>query len=265
MLSDNSFRPFYITLMILAVVFVLFLLALVWIHKSKQNFYHLNNAKMIQQHRLKLLKTKFNEKEKSMEILSWEIHDNILQLLSLTRQNLFRIRKYAIEENQQEIIDETGTLVDTLSKDLRNISYTLNGTYLKNTGLIGALEKEIKMRRNTSTLNCVFETEGTYKPMHPDKELMILRIVQLAAQNACKHSEGKHLHVLLHNGKEHLTISIKDDGKGFTTDKPLMVAGVGILSMYQRAKILRGLLTIQSEPGKGTCVQLVTPLETETA
>lgn len=263
MLSNSSFWLFYITLIILAIVFVLFLLALVWIHKSKQNFYHLNKAKMIQHHRLKLLEIKFTEKEKSMEILSWEIHDNILQLLSLTRQNLFRIKKYATQENQKEIIEETGVLVDTLSKDLRNVSYTLNGTYLKNTGLISALEKEIKMRQHTSSLHCVFETEGTYKTMHPDKELMILRIVQLAAHNACKHSKGSHLQVLFHNGEEHITISIEDDGKGFTTDKPLMVAGVGILSMYQRAKVLGGLLTIQSAPTKGTLVQLIVPREKE--
>jgi signal transduction histidine kinase len=60
-------------------------------------------------------------------------------------------------------------------------------------------------------------------------------------------------------GKE-VVLVVKDDGIGFQTSDPRKPQSIGLVGLRERARLLRGSVAIQSEPGKGTRVEARLPL-----
>ena len=92
------------------------------------------------------------------------------------------------------------------------------------------------------------------RTLTPAEVLNILRILQEATQNMLKHSDASEYQVKLEGDADHLVISIQDDGKGFSS----VASGehYGLKNMQQRAMAINARININSEPGKGTNIQL---------
>jgi signal transduction histidine kinase/DNA-binding NarL/FixJ family response regulator len=84
------------------------------------------------------------------------------------------------------------------------------------------------------------------------------RILQEALMNARLHAEATIVEVRLSIERD-LTLVIEDDGRGFDVAEAARAAGLGLRHMRDRAEVLGGHLTIESEPGGGTVVRLVVP------
>jgi signal transduction histidine kinase len=61
---------------------------------------------------------------------------------------------------------------------------------------------------------------------------------------------------------DRLRLSVCDEGNGFDTKEMRNKVGLGIPSMGERARLLGGHFEIQSEPGKGTRIEVSVPLLT---
>ena len=72
-----------------------------------------------------------------------------------------------------------------------------------------------------------------------------------------KHAEAKHVSLQIEQRDEKIILMIEDDGKGFdiTTHKD----GYGLHNLEARTKLLDGIMTIDSHPGKGTSVLIEIP------
>jgi len=125
-MNDKYLIQIFISGTILLMLFVFFIVAYLLVQKQKQNAYHIEKSKMIFDHQNKLLITRFEEQERTMNLMSKEIHDNIGQLLGFTKMNLNVIGKYASDNRQIGLIDKTKDLLDQISNDVRNISHSLN-------------------------------------------------------------------------------------------------------------------------------------------
>lgn len=90
--------------------------------------------------------------------------------------------------------------------------------------------------------------------------LVLLRIVQEALTNARKHSEARSVLVVLGSEGNRAWVEVSDDGRGFRPDSS---AGVGLVSMRERARTLGGNLQLESEVGKGTRVRFEMNLASE--
>jgi signal transduction histidine kinase len=112
-----------------------------------------------------------------------------------------------------------------------------------------------KITLNADTLKTRFE---------PKVEAAIFSIVQEAVNNAKKHANAAHLEIdALENGNA-LTITVRDDGRGFDVTQTQSNYGargsLGLLNMRERAEIAHGKLEIDSELNRGTSVSLTMPL-----
>lgn len=85
-------------------------------------------------------------------------------------------------------------------------------------------------------------------------ELSLYRIIQELLQNIAKHAEASQAIVQINQQYNELTIMIEDNGKGFDTSK--VSKGLGIHNLNLRVKMLKGILSIESMPGKGTTVTI---------
>ena len=96
----------------------------------------------------------------------------------------------------------------------------------------------------------------------------ILRMLREALTNARRHSGARNVRVAVRisEDEDKLLAEVEDDGRGFDPageDHPAAAAvgGVGTRGMAERARLCGGDLKIESEPGRGTKVSLVVPLE----
>jgi signal transduction histidine kinase len=99
-----------------------------------------------------------------------------------------------------------------------------------------------------------FQTHDVPRPLPPDISLGLFRVLQEALHNAAKHSGVRHFEVQLWGTPSEIHLTIADFGKGFDMETVKEKRGIGLLSMEERLKILRGTVSIQSRPERGTTV-----------
>ncbi|MDR3681765.1 MAG: histidine kinase [Flavipsychrobacter sp.] len=256
MLTDKYIVLVFIGGTVIFVLFVFFLIAYLLVQKNKQNVFHLEKQRMIYDHQNKLLNTKLEEQELVMEQISKEIHDNLGQVLSFLKMNTGMIRKMAVTEQQEALVDKHAELLTQLIKDIRNISHTLNSDYIKGKGLHEILKSEFEYLNATRDIKCNVEVIGSQNLVSPEKQLIIYRIAQEAVHNTVKHAKATEISIILNFDAEGLTMTVKDNGVGFEKEKIFSFDGIGFINMFNRAKHLNGHLDIQSEQGKGCAITL---------
>jgi signal transduction histidine kinase len=102
------------------------------------------------------------------------------------------------------------------------------------------------------------------------KQGVIFYIVEEAVNNARKHAAAANIWVRLKPLDPGLSLlEIQDDGMGFDVSAMYQAydkrGSLGMINLRERTELVNGLLNIQSQPGKGTLVQVYVPLTEEAA
>ncbi len=103
---------------------------------------------------------------------------------------------------------------------------------------------------------------GTPAPLAGDVQVCLLRTAQEALANIRRHAGAGHADVLLEYSPAAVSLTVSDDGRGFT---PAAAPGHGLGNMRHRAESAGGTLTVDSAPGTGTTVRASVPLRAEPA
>jgi len=90
-------------------------------------------------------------------------------------------------------------------------------------------------------------------------ELSIYRIVQEVLGNMVKHAEATKISLTVLMNESGLSIAIKDNGKGFDTDKIAASKGIGWKNIFARVNLLDGEMRVQSEQLTGTQIEITIP------
>jgi signal transduction histidine kinase len=240
---------------LILVFFAFSLIIFLIIHKRKQYRNQLEKQQMENRYQTQLLQTQLEVQEQSFKYFSEEIHDNVGQLLSIIKLQLFKIANSSSEEATIHDARSSIELVGKAITDLRNISHTLNSSFIDKAGLCAAIEKEMGYIRSAKEIDCHLHKTGDEYNLSPDRELLVFRIIQEAMANAIKHAAPNKIAIYLSYNPQKITVEIKDDGSGFNTaeyDKP----GIGLNNMLVRAGMLNGTLNINSAKGTGTTILL---------
>ncbi len=142
---------------------------------------------------------------------------------------------------------------------LRDISRSLSSETILNNGLEKALEYEIEHLQKSGLFAISFEVTGKTVFLNGQHELVLFRIVQEAINNIIKHALASKIDILLHFEAHELSLQIKDNGRGFSTELN-HPRGNGISNMKRRAITLNGIIEISSAPGTGTCINIKIPV-----
>jgi signal transduction histidine kinase len=200
--------------------------------------------------------------EQTFLSISQEIHDNIGQILSLTRLHISTISPddYVATERK---VGASKELIDKAIGDLRDLSKRLNAGFVRQQSLSESLKFQLNLIQKTELYTTSFELHGEERAMDPEKKLIVFRIAQEALNNVIKHAQAKTISVVLMYLADKTILSIKDDGRGFDASRPpgetAPPAGIGTHNMSYRATLIGGQFVISSEPGAGTLAQLVLP------
>lgn len=153
-------------------------------------------------------------------------------------------------------------LLDRSREDVRRSVWNLRTDPLEGATLTDALRAIAADRSAGLAVRIGVESEGEPRPLPDFIAGNLLLLAQEAITNALKHAAPQYIALRLIFTKNAVTLSIHDNGHGFT---PASAPGpreghFGLQGMRERAKRLGGELTIQSAPGDGTTVAILIPL-----
>ena len=100
------------------------------------------------------------------------------------------------------------------------------------------------------------------RPLPSRVEVGLYRIAQEALANARQHANARQVRLELEITPAAATLRIADDGRGFAPEQ-LSGERFGLVGLGERARLLGGRLDIESEPGQGTRIAAVIPLEAD--
>lgn len=216
-------------------------------------------------HRLKiqfsqaLLQSQLEIKEQTLNHISRELHDNLGQVASLIKINLFTI-KLSDTQKAEEKIEQSKELIRQLLVDLKTLSVNLGSDRVNEMGLVKALESEATRLNKTGVFHAVFSNPGHIPVMDAGKAIILFRMYQEVLNNIVKHSGAKHIKIVITSNEKFITLAVSDDGIGFNVTEQINSGGAGLLNLQNRAKLINAYLTIQSAPGNGTQVIIQFPL-----
>lgn len=252
------------TLLLLTTLVILlmagFILLIIFLYRRKQILYQENLTKIAEDSKRNLLEAQLEIQEQTFQHISREIHDNINLSLTLAKLHLNTIDW----RNGLQTQEKVGFSIDLLSQsidDLSDISKGLNTDAIIEHGLIKALEYETQRIRETNLFQVEFLVTGSPIYLDSKKELIIFRIVQESFNNIIKHGKATEADIRLHYYKGRLYITIADNGKGFDTETPVDNKHAGLRNMKSRVNLLKGSMTINSIPERGTCIYFTIPFE----
>ncbi len=191
--------------------------------------------------------------EEERKHLARELHDDLNQELVALAIGISRLkRQYPdaganIQEQAAHLQDKT----KWLSERVRQMSHQLHSSILQHVGLVAALR---------SYCAEFTEREGITVSLHirDDLEapeniaLCLYRVTQESLRNTARHSGAKSATVTLALVGNLLELRVADQGAGFDPDQAKERRGLGLISMEERVRLLRGSFELKSQPGVGT-------------
>ena len=114
-----------------------------------------------------------------------------------------------------DFIKQTNEIITQSISDLRALTKSLDGDFVKDFGLEESISHELQRIRKTRRFQTEISVLGEKRKLGYEREIVLFRIVQEILNNALKHSKAKNLTIILHYFTDSFTLTVNDNGKGF--------------------------------------------------
>lgn len=264
-------------LIVLALVTIFLLLKR---YRSRQRIHEgmLQIAKLKQQEAellVKLQKTKLEEREREFQSLVHEAQQRKVQYylegLEVERKRLAKELHDNVSNEllaiKMKITDGTSSCeeimdtLQTLQAEVRGISHDLMPPIFKYASLSEILQDYVYQHNQPgqTELELLLEPEDNFDNLSQKVSLEIYRIVQEAVGNSLKHAQATLVKIILVREDNKVKLTVSDNGRGF--EQQAGKTGIGLTIIKERVENLRGTLTLNSAPGKGT--ELIVEIDLE--
>ncbi|MGW1893068.1 GAF domain-containing sensor histidine kinase [Streptomyces sp. NPDC002004] len=193
--------------------------------------------------------------------LAHELHDAVSQKLfslRLTAQAAAALVDRDPSRAKGEL-QQVAALAAEAADELRAAVVELRPAGLDEDGLAATLRTQAQVLDRAHTAQVTFAAHGV-RALPAAQEEAVLRVAQEALHNALRHSGADRVDVVLEKRGGGAVLRVTDDGRGFDP-RAIRRAGrhLGLVSMRDRASGAGGRLTVESEPGKGTTIEMEVP------
>jgi two-component system, NarL family, sensor kinase len=159
------------------------------------------------------------------------------------------------DRNRAEI---QGKIKD-LGRSIRTISHRMNKAMLEHFTFTELVTGQCEDIQKLTGMHVQLDMPEENYDLSEEMVLHTYRIVQELLTNASKYVPENTVRISFINRGENLIMSYSDNGKGFDT-KELKNRGMGIMNIFERAKLLGGKAKLTSSPGNGTKWEIFIPL-----
>ena len=191
-----------------------------------------------------------------------ELHDDLSQGLALLSVQLDLLGQKPTESSAQlaEQMHDLSDQVKQLSSSVHDLSRQLHPTKLEQLGLVAAVSGLCKELSQSHDLRIEFLHHNVPEGIVADTALCLYRIAQEALRNVIKHSGAQSADVELSGDADAICLRIADDGTGFDSKSVDGTGGLGLVSMRERLRLVRGEIAINSHPSGGTRIEVRVPV-----
>jgi two-component system, chemotaxis family, CheB/CheR fusion protein len=199
--------------------------------------------------------------EEERRRVSRELHDGLCQRLASLALDVDGLATQITPAAARTRLRALQTRVIQASEEARHIAYELHPSMLDDLGLVISLKALCDEFSKTETIAVRFTASKLPDSVPQEVASGLYRIAQESLQNVAKHSRAKHVAVELTVPERSIRLSIKDDGVGFDPVTVKGKGGLGMVGMGERARMMRGRLSMESRPGHGAEIAVRVPME----
>ncbi len=205
--------------------------------------------------------------EEERQRIARELHDDTAQRLAALLLRLELAERTAGQAERKQILDEVHDEILECVEGVRRIARGLRPPALEDAGVAVAIRSHVRAISAGTDIRTDLDVGPVDEHLDIHGKLVLYRIVQEALSNAIRHSDATRIHLRVSAEDGWVVATVEDDGRGFSVKKAMTAAGgLGLLGMRERAALVGGRVTIESERGGGTRVRVALPAGTsETA
>lgn len=203
-------------------------------------------------------------REEERARLARDLHDSPIQtLVGMNIQLGLLLTEGDQDSPLRQPLSEMRAEIRELLTSLRQVCAQLRPPMLDSLGLGAALRSHIEEWRQQYGLEATLDlpSDATLRQLPDEVGLNLYRVTQEALINVARHARAQQVEVALTWKNDQLCMSIRDDGRGFTVPDTLHNLPAqdhyGLVGMRERVELIGGIWNLESEPGQGTCVQVI--------
>jgi PAS domain S-box-containing protein len=220
----------------------------------------ITNLKLAQEAVSDLSRKLMNAQEKERARLARELHDDLSQSIALISVQLTMLRNQPKDlEYVKDQLNHYISDLDRLSGDIRRISHELHPAILSQLGLEAALDGFCHDLAAAHHLQIDFEA-NLPRNLPDDISLCLYRVTQESLQNVIKHSRATRAVVSIKSEQSAIHLSVSDNGEGFDPETAKAKESLGLISIDERVRAVKGTAKIISRVGGGTKIEVHIPV-----
>ncbi|HEX7092731.1 MAG TPA: PAS domain S-box protein [Nitrospiraceae bacterium] len=204
--------------------------------------------------------------EQERRRIARDLHDDFNQRLAALSVELEIIERDP-SDRPEHIARQLAAIrgqVGHLSDDLHDLAYNLHPSLLDHVGLELAIREHVVEFAKLNKAPVIYTPREVPATLPPQIATGLFRVMQESLQNVSKHAAATNVTVRLFGSSKGIGLSVRDNGKGFESNgHKAHHAGLGLVSMQERIRLLGGCLQINSQLGQGTKVCAWIPLSQE--
>lgn len=211
-----------------------------------------------------LLRRVVAAQEAERQRIARELHDEMGQSLTAVGLGLHGVTS-TLKQNPEGAaanLVQLEKLVAHSLDELQRLIADLRPSHLDDLGLPAALRWWAEEAEHRGSLRVSVTITGPEQELTSPVRLALFRVTQEAITNVIKHANASQAEILLQYAPDHVQVTVHDNGCGFDLNRVAVDEfrpSWGLLGMNERATLLGGSFTIETEPGQGTTVNITIP------
>jgi PAS domain S-box-containing protein len=201
-------------------------------------------------------------REEERASVAREIHDELGQALTALKMDLSWLDK-KLPEEQSNLLKKTKSmsqLIDSTIQTVQRLSAELRPGLLDDIGLLAAMEWQAEEFQKRTGIACELSLGSQEIDLDQERSTAIFRIFQETLTNISRHASATKAIVNLAKKGAQLELTIKDNGKGITSEEISDPKSLGLIGIQERVHFLGGDIDIKGVRNKGTTVTVSIPL-----
>jgi PAS domain S-box-containing protein len=210
---------------------------------------------------LDLTETESRERKRLAQIL----HDHFQQLVSAAKLKVGIIRRKLTDPALIETVKQVESLLEETINASRSLATELSPPVLHDAGLEAAFDWLGRRMEKDHNLHVTVKYDASCEPDNEQVQTILFECTRELLFNVVKHSGCEHAQLSVSTPHEGLLqVTVSDEGSGFDAQgmemKQKPDGSFGLFSIRERLGLLGGLVRVESEPGRGTSVQMTVPV-----
>jgi signal transduction histidine kinase len=189
-----------------------------------------------------------------------ELHDDIEQRLALLAITAAQLSSDHLDGAVLNSVNQIREQTAKISDDVQILAYELRPYKLEYLGIVAATKSFCAKFAEQHKVVIDFKNHDLPEALPVDASLCLMRVLQEGLDNSAKHSGARHFEVELFGTSEAIRLTLHDSGIGFAPQAAMKGPGLGLMSMRERLKLVKGEFSIDSQATKGTTIHARVPL-----